>query len=59
VAQRKTIARFAHILERIRRNGLGKLYATGYEDLTLRVGLIMFGKLRTRNKDELQEIIPL
>jgi len=40
-------------------NGLGKLYATGCKGLTIRIGLIMFGKLGTENKEQILGSIPL
>jgi hypothetical protein len=40
-------------------NGLGKLYATGYEGLTVGVWLIMFGKLGTSSKERIPGSIPL
>jgi len=39
--------------------GLGKLYATGCEGLSISVGLIMFGKLGTESKERISGSVPL
>ena len=60
LAQRGTIARvYTHSLKRTLGNGLGKLYATSCEGLTISVGLIIFGKLGTGNKEQISGSIPL
>ena len=48
---------YAHFLNRT--VGLGKLHATSCEGFTIRVGLIMFGKLGTGNKERISGSIPL
>ena len=42
LARRRTIARLCALFKAHFGNGLGKLYASGCEDLTICVGLIMF-----------------
>ena len=48
-----------YLLKRTLGNGLGKLYVTGFEGLTNRVGLIMFRNLGTGSKEMISGSIPL
>jgi len=50
---------YAHFLKCTLGNGIGKLYSTGCEGLTIWVGLIMFRKLGTGSKERISECIPL
>jgi len=59
LAQRRMIVRYAHFLKRTVGNGLGKLYTTGCDRLTIWVGLIMFEKLGAGNKERISGNIPL
>jgi hypothetical protein len=46
-------------LKRTLGNGLGRLYGTGCEGLTIAVGLNMFGKLGAGSKERISGSIPL
>jgi len=48
-----------HFLKRTVANGLGKLYVTGCEGLTVCVGLIIFRILGTGSREKISGCIPL
>ena len=48
-----------HLLKRTVGNGLGKIYVTGCEGLTVCVGLVMFGNIGTGSRERISENIPL